>query len=106
MSGTSYGTVILHISPEAAAGGTLAVVENGDWIELDVDSRRLHLAVDAHEIAGRLARWTPPASRHLRGYPRLYIDHVLQAHEGCDFDFLRPQSASAVEFVPPIVGRS
>lgn len=106
MSGTSYGTVVLHVSPEAAAGGPLAVVEDGDQIELDVPSRRLHLHVDDEELDRRRAAWKAPVSRHLRGYPRLYIDHVLQAHEGCDFDFLRPRSDEDLEFVPPVVGRS
>jgi dihydroxy-acid dehydratase len=106
MSGTSYGTVVLHLSPEAAAGGTLALVEEGDWIELDVAARRLHLAVDDEELQRRRDAWQPPKTAHLRGYPRLYIDHVLQAHEGCDFDFLRPRSEEELQFVPPLVGRS
>ncbi|WP_010585112.1 IlvD/Edd family dehydratase [Schlesneria paludicola] len=106
MSGTSYGTVVLHVTPEAAAGGTLALVQDGDLIELNVAERRLQLLVDDAELARRRAAWQPPTSKHLRGYPKLYIDHVLQADEGCDFDFLRPESAEALEFVQPIVGRS
>ncbi len=106
MSGTSYGTVVLHLSPEAAAGGTLALVEEGDWIELDVAARKLHLDVDDDELQRRRNAWQPPKPVHLRGYPRLYIDHVLQAHEGCDFDFLRPRSDEELQFVPPLVGRS
>jgi dihydroxy-acid dehydratase len=106
MSGTSYGTVVLHLSPEAAAGGTLALVEEGDWIELDVAARRLHLDVTDDELRLRRDKWQPPKTAHLRGYPRLYIDHVLQAHEGCDFDFLRPRSQEELQFVPPLVGRS
>ena len=106
MSGTSYGTVVLHVSPEAADGGTLAMVEEGDWIELDLAGRRLHLDVAEDELARRRDQWKPVESPHLRGYPRLYIDHVLQAHEGCDFDFLRPRSDEALNFVPPLVGRS
>jgi dihydroxy-acid dehydratase len=106
MSGTSFGTVVLHISPEAAAGGPLAFVRDGDLIQLDVAARRLELLVDAAELERRRTGWRPPASPHLRGYPRLYIDHVLQAHEGCDFDFLRPRNAAELEFVPPLVGRS
>ncbi len=106
MSGTSYGTVVLHIAPEASAGGPLAVVENGDRIRLDAGARSLELLVDDVELRRRLERWTPPTTPHVRGYPRLYIDHVLQADEGCDFDFLRPQSKEALTFVPPIVGRS
>jgi L-arabonate dehydrase len=89
MSGTSYGTVVLHVTPEAAAGGPLAAVRDGDWIELDVDSRRLHLDVPEEEIAARMAAWRPPDALYRRGYGRLFLDHVLQADEGCDFDFLR-----------------
>jgi L-arabonate dehydrase len=89
MSGTSYGTVVLHVTPEAAAGGPLAAVRDGDWIELDVDSRRLHLDVSDEELANRLAGWQPPENLYRRGYGRLFVEHVLQADEGCDFDFLR-----------------
>jgi dihydroxy-acid dehydratase len=106
MSGTSYGAVVLHAAPEAAVGGPLAVVKNGDLIRLDVAKRRLDLLLPEQEIADRLANWSPPPRRHLRGYPRLYIEHVLQADAGCDFDFLRPESAEALQFVPPQVGRS
>lgn len=106
MSGTSYGTVVLHLAPEAAAGGPLAVVKNGDRIRLDVTERTLQLLVDNSELNRRLESWTPPSTPHLRGYPRLYIDHVLQADQGCDFDFLLPESVEALEFVPPVVGRS
>lgn len=106
MSGTSFGTVVLHVAPEAAAGGPLALVQNGDLIELNVPERRVDLLVDAAELKRRRQAWRPPVSAHLRGYPRLYIDHVLQADEGCDFDFLRPRSALEQKFVPPLVGRS
>lgn len=106
MSGTAFGTVVLHIAPEAAAGGMLALVQDGDLIELDVEARRLQLLVDDAVLSQRQQQWQPPVTRHLRGYPRLYIDHVLQADEGCDFDFLRPDSQAALEFVQPIVGRS
>ena len=106
MSGTSYGTVVLHAAPESAIGGPLAVVRDGDMIKLSVAERRLDLLISEQEMAKRLSHWTPPASEHLRGYPRLYIDHVLQADQGCDFDFLRPGSKEAVRFVPPIVGRT
>jgi dihydroxyacid dehydratase/phosphogluconate dehydratase len=106
MSGTSYGTVVLHAAPEAAVGGPLALVQNGDEIKLSVTERRLDLLVSEQEMEQRLSRWSPPQSEHLRGFPRLYIDHVLQADEGCDFDFLRPRSKEAVRFVPPIVGRT
>ena len=106
MSGTSFGTVVLHVAPEAAAGGPLALIQNGDLIELNVPERRVDLLVDAAELERRRQAWRPPVSAHLRGYPRLYIDHVLQADEGCDFDFLRPRSALEQQFVPPLVGRS
>jgi dihydroxy-acid dehydratase len=89
MSGTAFGTIILHVSPEAAVGGPLAVVRTGDEIELDVPRRRLTLRVPDEEIARRLAAWTPPAPRYERGYGWLYCRHVLQADEGVDFDFLR-----------------
>jgi L-arabonate dehydrase len=88
MSGTSYGAVVLHASPEAAAGGPLAVVQTGDEIELNVDERRLDLLIPAEELQRRLAAWTPPPPHYSRGYGRLFIDHVLGAEQGCDFDFL------------------
>jgi L-arabonate dehydrase len=97
MSGTAYGTVVLHISPEAAAGGTLALVENGDVIELDVAKRRLQLLVPPRELARRRAKWKKPEAPLDRGYWKLYFDHVLQAHEGADLDFLVGKSGS---FVP------
>jgi len=96
MSGTAYGTVVLHAAPEAAAGGPLALVQNGDAITLDVAGRRLHLDVDDAELARRRAAWTPPASHGARGYVKLYVDHVLQANEGADLDFLVGRSGSAV----------
>lgn len=88
MSGTSYGTVVLHISPESAAGGPLAIVRNGDLIELDVSERRLQLKLSSDEIEGRLSEWRPPPPHYTRGYGRLFLDSVLQADKGCDFDFL------------------
>ncbi|GDY32189.1 IlvD/Edd family dehydratase [Gandjariella thermophila] len=88
MSGTAYGTVVLHTAPEAAAGGPLALVRDGDMIELDVPARRLHLDVPDEELARRLAEWTPPPARATGGYQRLYVEHVLQADRGVDFDFL------------------
>ncbi len=105
-SGTSYGTVILHAAPEAVVGGPLAVVENGDLICLDAAKRTLNLLISDDEIASRLSQWSPTPSPHLRGYLRLFVDHVLQAHEGCDLDFLRPASEDAIRFVEPVVGRS
>jgi dihydroxy-acid dehydratase len=89
MSGTSYGTCVLHVAPESAVGGPLALVRNGDEIELDVPARRLVLHVPDEELARRRAQWTPPPPAFTRGYGKLYLDHVLQAPEGADFDFLR-----------------
>jgi len=88
MSGTAYGTVVLHVAPEAAAGGPLAVVRDGDWIELDCEAGRLHLDIPQAELAERLAQAQPRPAPAEGGYQRLYIDHVLQADEGCDLDFL------------------
>jgi dihydroxy-acid dehydratase len=88
MSGTAYGTVVLHAAPEAAVGGPLALVRNGDMIELDVEARRLHLDVPEEELARRRAAWTGFESPHTSGYAKLYIDHVLQADRGADLDFL------------------
>jgi dihydroxy-acid dehydratase len=96
MSGTAYGTVVLHTAPEAAAGGTLALVQNGDMIELNVPERRLHLDMSDEELARRRALWTPPGPPMDRGYCRLYVDHVLQADQGVDFDFLVGKSGAAV----------
>jgi dihydroxy-acid dehydratase len=87
MSGTAYGTVILHVSPEAAAGRTLALVATGDFIEVDVAGRRLHLEVSEAELAERRRHWQPPAPP-ARGWTRLYVEHVQQAHLGADLDFL------------------
>ncbi|HYE76159.1 MAG TPA: IlvD/Edd family dehydratase, partial [Blastocatellia bacterium] len=88
MSGTAYGTVVLHVAPEAAAGGPLALVKEGDYIELDVAARRLHLDVSAEELARRAESWQPPTPHLDRGYYKLYFEHVLQADQGADFDFL------------------
>jgi len=88
ISGTSFGTIVVHISPEAALGGALAIVKDKDEIELDVREKRLELLVPEVEIKARLARWTPPVPHYSRGYGRMYLDHILQAHQGCDFDFL------------------
>ena len=96
MSGTAYGTVVLHTAPEAAAGGTLALVQNGDKITLDVGKRSLHLHVDDAELAKRRAAWKAPAPAMDSGYWKLYIDHVLQADEGADLDFLRGMRGAAV----------
>jgi L-arabonate dehydrase len=96
MSGTAYGTVVLHVAPEAAVGGPLALVRNGDTITLDVPQRRLHLHVEAHELESRRADWQAPARRAQRGYASLYHDHVLQANRGADFDFLVGASGADV----------
>ena len=96
MSGTAYGTVVLHTAPEAAVGGPIALVETGDWIELDVEARRLHLDVTDADLEARRRAWTAPAARHDRGYASLYIDHVLQADRGVDFDFLVGGSGAPV----------
>ncbi|OTP69703.1 IlvD/Edd family dehydratase [Caballeronia sordidicola] len=95
MSGTAYGAVVLHVSPEAAAGGPLAFVQTGDMIELDVKERRLHLEVSDEELERRRAAWRKPASP-LRGYVKLYVDHVLQADQGADLDFLVGASGAPV----------
>jgi L-arabonate dehydrase len=99
MSGTSYGAVVLHVAPESAVGGPLALVETGDRISLDVDARTLDLLVDEAEIDRRRAEWTPPPRKDERGYRRLYEDHVLQANEGCDFGFLRGRSPVVTDAV-------
>jgi len=96
MSGTAAGTVILHVSPESAVGGTLAIVQDGDMIELDVESRKLHLDISDEEIRKRKAVWTPPLPMADRGYVKIYIDHVQQAHLGADLDNLRGGSGSEV----------
>jgi dihydroxy-acid dehydratase len=88
MSGTAYGTVVLHTAPEAAAGGPLAVVRNGDLIELDVAGRRIHLHISDEELARRLAAWVKPAPPLASGYWKLYVDTVLQADQGVDLEFL------------------
>jgi dihydroxy-acid dehydratase len=90
MSGTSFGTVVLHVAPEAAIGGPLAIVRTGDEILLDVPNRRLDLLLPDEEISRRLAAFVPPAPHYERGYGKLFLDHVTQADQGCDFDFLLP----------------
>ena len=99
MSGTHYGTCILHVTPEAAIGGPLALVKTGDIIELDVAAGSLNMLLDEAELAIRRASWQPPAQVYSRGYARLYIDHVTQADRGCDFDFLLGNEATPE---PPI----
>ena len=89
MSGTAYGTIVLHISPESAAGGPLALVKNGDRIRISVKQRSIDLLVPPEEMQRRKAAWKPPVEMPKRGYAQLYMQHVLQAEDGCDFDFLR-----------------
>lgn len=96
MSGTAYGTVILHVAPEAADGGVLAVVQNGDFIEVDVPSRRLHLDVPQEELESRLAAWRSPVVAPQGGYAQLYVERVQQADQGCDLDFLAGNRGSEV----------
>jgi len=95
MSGTAYGTVVLHISPEAAAGGALALVQSGDTIVLDVKQRVIQVEIDDATLAARRAQWTPP-SLPARGWERLYVEHVQQAHLGADLDFLVGKSGAKV----------
>ncbi|MGW5363416.1 IlvD/Edd family dehydratase [Actinopolymorpha pittospori] len=97
MSGTAFGTVVLHVAPESAVGGPLALVQDGDEIELDIPERRLQLLVDDAELAARRARWQPPAPAYSRGYGRLFLDHVNQAPLGCDFDFLVGSDPTGVD---------
>jgi dihydroxy-acid dehydratase len=96
MSGTAYGTVVLHVAPEAAAGGPLALVRTGDWITLDVPARVLAVDVPDEELAARRAAWTPPPPAATRGWTWLYTQHVTQADSGCDLDFLQGASGSQV----------
>jgi len=96
MSGTAYGTVVLHVAPEAAAGGTLALVRTGDWITLDVPARTLTLDVSDDELAARRAAWAPPPPAAARGWTWLYTQHVQQADTGCDLDFLTGASGHQV----------
>lgn len=88
MSGTAYGTVILHVSPEANAGGTLALVKTGDRIRVSASKGELELLVDEAELEARRAAWEPEPPHYTRGYAKMYIDHVLQADKGADLDFL------------------
>jgi dihydroxy-acid dehydratase len=106
MSGTSFGTVLLHVAPEAAAGGPLALVKDGDLISIDVPAGTCDLEVSDTELARRRAALVPWASPHLRGWPALYVRHVTQAPQGCDLDFLTAPTAAHREFIEPVVGRS
>jgi dihydroxy-acid dehydratase len=96
MSGTAYGTVVLHVSPESAIGGNLALVQNGDIIELDVEQRKIHLDVTDRELIKRRANWKAPKRATDRGYVSMYVKHVLGADKGADLDFLQGSSGSVV----------
>jgi L-arabonate dehydrase len=96
MSGTAYGTVVLHVSPESSVGGNLALVENGDIIELDVKNRTLVLHISDEELKSRREKWVAPHPVADRGYVKLFIQHVEQADKGCDFDFLKGGSGDKV----------
>ena len=96
MSGTAYGTVVLHVSPESAIGGNLALVQNGDMIELDVEQRKIHLDISDEELAKRKAKWKAPKLAAERGYVNLYVKHVMGADKGADLDFLQGSSGSVV----------
>ena len=100
MSGTAYGTIVLHVAPESAIGGPLALVQDGDEIELDVANRRLHLHVAEDELARRRAAWQPPAAAYRRGYGQLYLRHVNQAPQGVDFDFLQGSDPVTITLQP------
>jgi dihydroxy-acid dehydratase len=116
MSGTSFGTVVLHVAPEAAVGGPLGLVRDGDMITLDVPARnpgiekshigKCDIEISETEMSRRRAEWVAPASPHLRGWPALYASHVTQAPQGCDLDFLRAPTAAHRSFIEPVVGRS
>ena len=94
MSGTAFGTVVVHVTPETNIGGPLATVQSGDVIELDVKNRKIHLDVDQEEIEYRQKKWVAPQPKIRRGWYQLYFDHVLQADEGVDLDFLRGGSGT------------
>jgi dihydroxy-acid dehydratase len=96
MSGTAYGTAVLHVSPESAIGGNLALIRNGDLIELDVKARKLILHVPDEELEKRRLAWEVPEPRAVRGYVKMYIDHVEQSDQGCDLDFLKGGSGTEV----------
>ncbi|MDF2724738.1 MAG: dihydroxy-acid dehydratase [Paenibacillus sp.] len=105
MSGTSSGTIVLHVAPEAAVGGTIGLIENGDWIELDVAAGQLRLDVADEVLQERASRRIAKPYDHVRGFMKLSHDHILQAHEGCDLDFLKPAGKDEAKFISPIVGR-
>jgi dihydroxy-acid dehydratase len=91
MSGTSYGACVLHVAPEAFVGGNLALVKTGDRISVDIPKRSIHMEVSDEELARRRAEWTAPPPRFARGYGWMFTQHILQANQGCDMDFLQTQ---------------
>jgi dihydroxy-acid dehydratase len=97
MSGTSYGACVLHVAPESFIGGNLALVKTGDLITVDVPNRTIHMEVSDEELARRRAAWTPPPKRYARGYGYMFSQHILQAHEGCDFDYLETSFGAPVD---------
>jgi dihydroxyacid dehydratase/phosphogluconate dehydratase len=106
MSGTSFGTVILHVSPESAAGGPLSLVQDKDIIELNVQERKIEWKISAEELEKRTKDRPVQQEKTQRGYPGLYIREVLQANQGCDFRFLKPETDEDLNFIQPLVGRS
>ena len=106
MSGTSFGTCVLHVAPEAAVGGPLAAVEDGDLVTIDVSRRLLEVDVCPELLAERLGKRSPRPVQHRRGWPALYQEHVQQASQGADLDFLVPRSGEELPFVDPTIGRS
>jgi dihydroxy-acid dehydratase len=106
MSGTAFGTVILHVTPEAAAGGPLALVKTGDIISIDIPAGKISVNISEDEMTARKHKYIPPPTPHTRGYPALYIREVLQADEGCDLAFLKPGKPDDLHFIEPVVGRS
>ena len=106
MSGTSFGVCLLHVSPEAAVGGPLALIENGDIIDVNVHERTVNVRLSDAELLARKSKWKGFHSEHLRGWPLLYQQHVTQPNLGCDLDFLRAPTPAHRRFVPPVVGRS
>ena len=106
MSGTSFGTVILHVAPEGAVGGPIALVRDGDLVHVDIHAGIIEVLLDDEQLAERAALWRAPVPEHLRGWPALYQKHVTQAPAGCDFDFLQAPTTAHLEFVEPVVGRS
>jgi len=96
MSGTSYGACILHVAPESYIGGPLALVKSGDMVTVDVEKRLIQMEVSDDELARRKAAWTPQPPRYERGYGKMFLEHIEQAQDGCDFDFLKTDHGAPV----------